>query len=72
MIIQINSMITGKVNEMDLPITMQQLEAWLIRKGLIQNIMPNLTPMQREFLITGMSEEEQNDFYSQLKEEDED
>ena len=58
----------GKVNEMDLPITMQQLEDWLNRKALIQVIMPNLTDTQREFLITGMSEQEQNEFYSQFKE----
>jgi hypothetical protein len=71
MIIQRENMY-GIVNEMDLPITMQQLEAWLNREGLIQNIMPNLTDVQREFLITGMSEKEQNEFYSQFKEEDED
>lgn len=59
----------GKVNEMDLPVTEEQIADWL-GGTLIQRAMPHLTPTQREFLITGMSEEEQNNFFGQFKEED--
>lgn len=41
----------------DLPITQEQVEAW--QGGmLIQNAMPNLTPAEREFLITGITQDE--------------
>tara|TARA_Y100000296_G_C5069800_1_gene204279 strand:- start:387 stop:548 length:162 start_codon:yes stop_codon:yes gene_type:complete len=42
---------------MDLPITEAQLQAW--RSGtVIQKAMPQLTPEQREFLITGTTTDE--------------
>jgi hypothetical protein len=49
------SPLTGEVNEMDLPVTEEQIEAW---KGgtLIQDAMPQLTPAQREFIRTGYTE----------------
>ena len=51
------SMMTGKLNTMTLNITMAQLEAW---KGgvLIQEAMPDLSPAEREFIMTGTTEEE--------------
>ncbi len=64
MTIERTSIITGNVNTMDLPITSDQLDSWMNGK-LIQNAMPHLTATQREFLITGMSEEEQNKLYNQ-------
>lgn len=44
---------------MDLPITVAQMKAW---EGglLIQDAMPNLTPGQREFLLSGLTDEEFN------------
>jgi hypothetical protein len=43
----------GEQREMELPVTLEQLEKW--QNGeLIQRAMPHLTPDQREFLITGM------------------
>ena len=62
------SKFTGKLNEMNLPITDAQLENW--KNGmLIQHAMPNLSSMQKEFLITGMSEEEQDDFYNNFEDD---
>jgi hypothetical protein len=51
------SMMTGKLNTMTLNITMAQLEAW---KGgvLIQQAMPDLSPAEREFIMTGTTDEE--------------
>ena len=51
------SMMTGNLNTMTLNITMAQLEAW---KGgvLIQQAMPNLSPSEREFIMTGTTDEE--------------
>ena len=57
MIIEKESPISGNVNRMDIPVTLAQIEAW---KGgeLIQRAMPNLTPDEREFLMTGITAEE--------------
>lgn len=43
---------------MDLPITAAELDLWINGHGLIQEIFPNLTPNQREFIMTGSTPEE--------------
>ena len=51
------SPISGKSNTMELDITEGQLNRW--RTGeLIQYVMPDLTPDEREFLMTGITSEE--------------
>ena len=48
---------TGKIRTMDLPITQEQIEDY--ESGtLLQNAFPNLTPGQREFFKTGITDEE--------------
>jgi hypothetical protein len=57
MIITRRSPITGKENKIDINITQQQLERW--RDGeLIQDVAPELTPDEREFIITGNTKED--------------
>lgn len=60
MLITKQSMMSGKYNSMEIPITMTQFH--LInqqgRRTLIQEIVPNLTSDQREFLMTGATPEE--------------
>ncbi len=51
------SPITGLTNVMEIPVTEQQIVAWQTGT-LIQQAMPNLTPDQREFLMTGMTPED--------------
>ena len=57
MIITKTSIMTGQTNTMELDVTQQQIEQW---EGgmLIQNAMPNLTPDEREFLISGTTSSE--------------
>jgi hypothetical protein len=63
MIISKQSILTGKTSKMDLPVTKEQIKAW--QQGeLIQNVMPHLSIVEREFLISGMSEEEQNRIFN--------
>lgn len=57
MFIQKRSMISGKINEMELPITTDQLEDWQSGR-LIQHAMPHLNDEQREFLMTGVTPQE--------------
>jgi hypothetical protein len=48
---------TGRVHTMELPITLQQIKRW--ENGeYIQNVFPDLTPGQREFIMTGITDEE--------------
>ena len=51
------SQLTGKTRTMNLPITQEQLDRW---KGgeLIQNVFPNLSKSEREFMITGITQDE--------------
>ena len=51
------SPLSGKVHTLEIDITSDQYMKW--RSGeLIQNVMPNLTDYEREFLITGLLKEE--------------
>ncbi len=55
MVVVRQNQLTGKFNKMDLPVTQEQLNRYDRREDLVQNIFPNLTPPQREFLISGMT-----------------
>lgn len=60
--IEKRSAVSGVVRVMDLPITEEQLRRW--ENGeLIQNVMPNLTPDEREFLMTGITATEWDDMF---------
>ena len=51
------SPLTGNINTMDMDVSEEQLAAW--QGGvLIQRAMPNLTPDEREFLMTGYTPED--------------
>lgn len=51
------SMMTGEVRTRRINMTRAQYELW--QSGtVIQRAMPHLTPSEREFLITGASDEE--------------
>ena len=51
------SLVSGETNVMDLPVTQMQLQEWK-DGGLIQNVFPDLTPDQREFIQTGITPDE--------------
>ena len=51
------SMISGVERTLDLPITEQQIAAW-ISGTLIQEAMPQLSADEREFVMTGVTTEE--------------
>ena len=51
------SFLTGIERTLEIPVTQEQLSKW--ESGLlIQDAMPNLTPDQREFILTGVTSEE--------------
>ena len=57
MMITMRSPISGRLASMDLDITETAIDAW--KAGtLIQKAMPNLSPDEREFLMTGIHGDE--------------
>ena len=57
--------ISGKMNTMDLPISNEQIESWQ-SGSFVQDVFPDLTSDQREFLITGITPNEWNETFEQL------
>ena len=49
---------SDKQHTMDLPITAEEVARWTIGGELIQNVWPNLSADEREFLMTGITPEE--------------
>ena len=58
MIIERISPLTGKLNTMDLPITQEQIDRWQNSDQVIQQAFPQLNDEQREFLLTGYTQED--------------
>ena len=57
MLVEKKSILSGKWNSMELPVTEEQLMAHQSGE-LVQNVFPNLTPDEREFIISGITPEE--------------
>ena len=57
MIIERKSAISGIVRQRDLDVTPEQIERWQGGE-LIQNVFPHLSPSDREFIVTGTTDEE--------------
>ena len=64
MLITRQSLISGNINTMSLPITEEQYTAW--EQGtLVQVAMPHLSPDEREFVMTGITPEEWADNFGE-------
>ncbi|AND75446.1 hypothetical protein FDH01_gp176 [Acinetobacter phage vB_AbaM_ME3] len=55
---------TGKLNTLDLNVTQAQLDSYA-SGTLIQNAFPHLTPTEREFIKTGLTEESQKEIFGE-------
>jgi hypothetical protein len=62
------SAFTGKTHTLDINVTEAQLASWK-RGELIQNAMPNLTAAEREFIKTGVTDEEWKDMFGEVEED---
>ena len=66
------SIITKKINTMELPITQEHLDTYeTVGDILIQDAFPNLDAEQREFILTGVTPQEWNDTFGEEGDEDE-
>jgi hypothetical protein len=66
MLVTRKSTISGQENTLDLDITSEQLFRVNTGVELIQNIVPHLSPSDREFLITGITSEEWDKLFSDI------
>lgn len=57
------SVISRKENTMDLDVTQDQLNRYELGLGLIQNIFPNLSGEEREFIKTGITPQEWEELF---------
>lgn len=58
------SKISGVTRTFDIPVTQEQLDAWY-NGELIQKAMPNLTDPQREFIKSGIVDEEWDNMFDE-------
>lgn len=69
MIVKRQSIVSGKVYQMDLDITQQQLDDFANDKlGLIQEAFPHLSIDEREFIISGIHPIEWRELFGELDE----
>lgn len=61
------SLLTGITRTIELEVTPEQMQLWQ-NGALIQDAMPNLTAEQREFLISGSTQEEWDEAYPEEEE----
>ena len=58
------SIISGKINEMDLDITEKQYFSW--KNGdLVQNVFPHLNSEEREFIVSGITPQEWKEVFGE-------
>jgi hypothetical protein len=57
MLVTVNRIDTDEPVSKELDVTQEQIDAWQ-SGGLVQVVFPNLSISDREFLLTGLSEEE--------------
>lgn len=68
MLITKTSMLSNSVSTRDLPVTQSQIELWEAG-GLIQDVMPELSSEDREFIMSGVTPEEWDSVFSEEEEE---
>lgn len=58
MLITRKSELTGIVRTLDIPVTEGELKFWEKTNQRIQDVMPHLTDDEREFILSGITEDE--------------
>jgi hypothetical protein len=58
MLIEKVSQLSGKKSSMELDVTQEQLDLYAKGVEKVQDVFPNLSPSEREFLMTGITPNE--------------
>ena len=64
MLIGACSQLSGKTHQMEIDVSEKQITLWQ-EGALIQDVMPNLTPDEREFIMTGITPAEWDEAFAQ-------
>jgi len=63
MLVGKKSQLSGKSHEMEIDVSEKQITLWM-EGALIQDVMPNLSPDEREFLMTGITPAEWDEAFA--------
>ena len=63
MLVGKKSQLSGKSHEIEIDVSEKQITLWM-EGALIQDVMPNLSPDEREFLMTGITPAEWNEMFA--------
>lgn len=63
MLVKRQSQYSGKVHEIDLPITEEQVLKYINGNMTVQSAFPNLDASQREFIMTGITQDEWDELF---------
>ena len=63
MLVTMVSSLTGVVHSMELNVTEHQMSVYFSGGGLIQNVFPQLTPPEREFIKSGITPQEWESYF---------
>lgn len=66
MIVIRTSPFNNKTYEWNIPVTKEQMDKWKAG-AMIQNAMPNLSPDQREFLMTGITPDQWDETFKEVE-----
>lgn len=70
MLITRTSMLSNVTRTLDINVTQEQLDAWIVDGVLIQNAMPHLSADEREFMLTGIWDDDWVEEYYEEEEDD--
>ena len=63
MLIAKTSSLTSRTHEMEIDVSDKQIALWM-EGALIQDVMPNLSPDEREFIMTGITPDEWDEAFA--------
>ena len=63
MLIAKTSSLTSRTHEMEIDVSEKQITLWM-EGALIQDVMPNLSPDEREFIMTGITPAEWDEAFA--------
>lgn len=63
--ITMTSILSGITRTKNIPVTKSQIYNWKIAGVLIQNAMPNVSVTDREFIMTGITQEEWTETFNE-------
>ena len=64
MLVGKKSQLSGKSHEIEIDVSEKQITLWM-EGALIQDVMPDLSPDEREFLMTGITPAEWDEAFAQ-------